>query len=75
MPDDTMGAKYARDPLDLPLMLNVALAAKVSGYGPFRIRELCKAGRIPHIRWGRAYQIPRDAFFAAIQREAESVCK
>jgi len=57
-------------PADLPLMLNIALAAKVSGYGQHRIRELCKAGRIPHIRWGRAYMLPCDAFLAAIEKEA-----
>lgn len=59
-----------RDWNDLPLLLTVKLAAAVTGYGPFRIRELCRAGRLPHIRLGRAYMIPRDTLRVWLEAQA-----
>lgn len=45
---------------ELPLLLTVAETSKVIGYNQARIRELCKTKILPHIRYGRAYKIPRD---------------
>lgn len=56
---------------DLPLMLSAQQTAEVTGYGVFRIRELCAAGKMPHVRLGRAYKIPRDTLRAWLERQAE----
>jgi len=45
----------------LPLTLGVRETAEIVGYGQARIRELCRANKIPCIRLGRAFRIPRDA--------------
>jgi len=62
------------DPKELPIMLNVRLAAQVSGYGQARIRELCRARKAPHVRLGRAYMLPRDTFLAWLENEAARNC-
>lgn len=59
---------------DLPLMLGVKETAVVTGYGQARIRELCRARRIPCVRLGRAFRIPRDSLRAWLEREAENGC-
>ena len=69
-----MQSDIITNPQTLPLMLNVRLAAHVSGYGQAKIRELCRVHRIPHCRLGRAYMLPRDTFLNWLQREAEANC-
>lgn len=56
---------------DLPLMLSVKETAEVIGYGRARIRELCKAGLMPHVRLGRAYRIPREALREWVLQQAK----
>ena len=45
----------------MPLLLSSADTSKILGYSVARIRELCVAGIIPHIRLGRSFRIPREA--------------
>jgi excisionase family DNA binding protein len=45
----------------LPLTLSIKETAEVIGYGQARVRELCRANVLPHVRLGRAYRIPREA--------------
>lgn len=56
---------------DLPLMLSVQETAIVTGYGQQRIRELCRAGLMPHVRLGRAYRIPKEALRTWILQQAQ----
>ncbi len=56
---------------ELPLWLGVDETALVTGYGPARIRELCRAGLMPHVRLGRAYRIPKEALRTWLLRQAE----
>ena len=58
-----------------PLVLNVKQTAGIVGYGPARIRELCKANLLPHLKNGRAYMIPRDALREWINKEAAKAMK
>ncbi len=55
----------------LPLTLGVKEVAEITGYGQARIRELCRAKRIPCIRLGRAFRIPRDSLRRWLEMEAE----
>ena len=52
-------------------MLGIEQVADVTGYGAFRVRELCRSGKMPHVRLGRAFRIPRDMLRAWLEREAE----
>ena len=45
----------------MPLLLSSADTSKILGYSVARIRELCVAGIIPHIRLGRSFRIPKEA--------------
>lgn len=56
---------------ELPLLMGVKETATVIGYGQARIRELCKAGRIPNVRLGRAYRIPREALREWVLKQAQ----
>lgn len=55
---------------DLPLLMSVEETSEVTGYCPTRIRELCRGGRLPNIRLGRAYRIPKEALREWILRQA-----
>ena len=46
---------------NLPLLLTTNQVSAVLGYSTLRIRELCNAGRIPNIREGRHFRIPKEA--------------
>ncbi|HHW42528.1 MAG TPA: helix-turn-helix domain-containing protein [Desulfotomaculum sp.] len=56
---------------ELPLTLGVEEVSRVTGYGKARIRELCRAKKIPCIRLGRAFRIPRDSLRRWLEAEAE----
>lgn len=53
---------------NLPLTLGVNEVADIIGYGRSRVRELCSAGVIPHVRYGRAYRISRDSLRAWLEQ-------
>lgn len=54
----------------LPVMLNTREVALVLGYGSDVVRGLCKVGKMPHIRLGRAFMIPRDALRSWVETVA-----
>jgi excisionase family DNA binding protein len=53
----------------LPLTLSVDETAKITGYGQTRIRELCRGKKMPCIRLGRAFRIPKEALHTWIIAE------
>lgn len=57
----------------LPLLLSVRETAKIIGYGPARIRELCRVKAIPCVRLGRAYRIPKDALQQWLVNKATTI--
>lgn len=46
---------------NLPLLLSSEQASQVLGYSKERIRQMCNAKIIPHIREGRHFRIPKEA--------------
>lgn len=45
---------------NLPLLLTTDQVSTVLGYSTVRIRKLCNAGRLPCIREGRHFRIPKE---------------
>ena len=45
---------------NLPLLLTTAEVSNVLGYSAARIREMCNAGKLPFIREGRHFRIPKE---------------
>jgi len=52
------------------LTINEA-AALVNGLTPFRIRQMCIDGTLPHIKAGKKYLINRSVLFDIIGEKAE----
>lgn len=46
---------------ELPEVLSVKEVSNIMRYGPARVRELCNAGLMPNVRFGRAFRIPKEA--------------
>lgn len=49
-------------------VLNTQVAARMLGYSPFRLRQLCQAGKMGHIRRGVQYFFLRSQVDAARPR-------
>lgn len=45
---------------NLPLLLTTVEVSSVLGYSAARIREMCNAGKLPCIREGRHFRIPKE---------------
>lgn len=54
----------------LPLTLSVKEVSQILGYGQQRVRELCKTNKLPNVRLGRAYRIPREALRTWLLQQA-----
>jgi|GEM_PF-1139485 len=50
----------------LPLLLTTEEASSVLGYSSVRIREMCNAGKLPFIREGRHFRIPKETLHSWI---------
>ena len=44
--------------------------ARISGFSPGFIRELCKNGKCAFVRCGNEYRIPKDRFLRQMEAEA-----
>ena len=58
-----------RPAADPPAMLTVAEMARRLGIGRTMAYELIRAGRIPHVRFGRVIKVPAAAFDEWVRRE------
>ena len=60
-----------RPAADPPVMLTVAEMARRLGIGRNTAYELVRAGRIPHVRFGRVIKVPAAALDEWVRRETE----
>ena len=54
------------------LTMTIPAAAKRTGIGKNRLYELAKAGKIPALRVGHRYIVPREKFEAWLNEQAAS---